>query len=239
VNPLIPIHIAGGTVALIAGGAGLFLSRKGSRLHARVGTVFFAGMLVLGGTGAVIAALAPERGTAVIGLLTCYLVLSSWATARNRAGTAGRFELYGFGVALACALTMLSFGLLGLSAPDGRTDSLPAAVHFPFAALAALAAALDLNFILRRQLSARQRLVRHLWRMCTALLIAAFSFFLGQQKVMPEAIQGSPWLFAPPLATLAAMIFWIFRIRFRPFDWARARRPTLPPMARDPAPAEA
>ena len=50
------------------------------------------------------------------------------------------------------------------------------------------------------------------WR--TALLIAAFSFFLGQQKVMPVAIQGSPWLFVPPLATLAAMVFWIFRVRF-------------------------
>jgi hypothetical protein len=94
-------------------------------------------------------------------------------------------------------------------------------VHFPFAGLMILAAALDLNFILRRRISARQRIARHLWRMCAALLIAAFSFFLGQQKVMPEAIQGSPLLFLPPLATLGAMIFWILRVRFAK-AWRRA-----------------
>jgi hypothetical protein len=133
---------------------------------------------------------------------------------------------------------MLSFGLIGAGAANGRFDSLPAAVHFPFAALAALAAALDLNFILRRRLSARQRLARHLWRMCTALLIAAFSFFLGQQKVMPVAIQGSPWLFVPPLATLAAMIFWLVRVRFRPFPPAGRRGPPGGPLRRDPTPSE-
>ena len=227
-NDLIPIHIAGGTVALVAGGAALFLARKGSPLHARVGAVFFAAMLVLAGTGALIAAMKPERGTAVIGVLACYLVVTSWATVRRRDGQAGRFELYSLPVAVGCAGAMLAFGLLGAMAPDGRMDSLPAAVHFPFAALAALAAGLDLNFILRGRLTGRQRIARHLWRMCTALLIAAFSFFLGQQKVMPVAIQGSPWLFVPPLATLAAMAFWIFRVRFSRAWGSRPRQSAVP-----------
>jgi hypothetical protein len=232
------VHIAGGTVALIAGALALFVAPKGYAFHARAGAAFFAAMLVLAGTGAIIAALEPERGTAVIGVLTCYLVVTSWATVRDRSGAAGRFEIYGFAVALACAAAMLGFGLIGASSADGRFDSLPAAVHFPFAALAALAAALDLNFILRRKLSARQRLARHLWRMCTALLIAAFSFFLGQQKVMPEAIQGSPLLFVPPLATLAAMIFWLVRVRFRRLPPAARHASPAGPLRRDAAPAE-
>ena len=62
-NPLVLIHIAGGSAALLAGAAALLL-RKGGRLHARAGTVFFVSMLVLAGTGTWIAALAPERGTA-------------------------------------------------------------------------------------------------------------------------------------------------------------------------------
>ena len=214
-NPLMPFHIAGGTLALLAGAAALFIARKGSPLHARAGTAFFVGMLVLTGTGAILAALKPERGTMVIGILTAYLVASSWTTARNRDGTAGRLELAGLAVASLCAATMLTFGLIGANAANGQFDSLPAAIHFPFAALAALAAGLDLNFLLRGRLSARQRLGRHLWRMCAAFLIAAFSFFLGQQKVMPAAIQGSLWLFVPPLAVLTWMIFWIFRNRFR------------------------
>ena len=241
-NSLIPIHILGGTIALIAGGATLFATRKGSPLHARAGTIFFAAMLVLAGTGAVMAAAEPERGTAIIGLITLYLAATSWATARRRDGQAGRVELAGFGAASLLALIMLGLGLAGLSAPNGRVDSLPAAIHFPFAALAALAAALDLNFILRGRLTARQRVARHLWRMCAALLIAAFSFFLGQQKVMPEWMQGSPWLLAPPLATLAAMIFWIFRVRLSR-AWGRVppmragRR--APPVPSKPSPARA
>lgn len=224
-HPLIPIHIAAGSVALIAGAAAM-TARKGGRFHARAGTWFFAAMLTMGGTGAIIAFAKPERGTAVIGILTCYLVATSWTAARRRDGRAGSFEVAGLVVALACAAAMLAIGLLGLREPDGRLDLLPAAIHFPFAALAALAAALDLNFILRREISGVQRIGRHLWRMSAAFLIAAFSFFLGQQRSMPHFIQGSPLLYLPPLAVLAAMIFWIFRARFSSaFHWALPRRP--------------
>jgi hypothetical protein len=183
-------------------------------------------MLTMAGTGSIIAFAKPERGTAMIGILTCYLVATSWMSARRRDGRAGAFEVGGFAIALACAAALLTIGLLGLREPDGRLDLLPAAVHFPFAALAALAAALDLNFILRREVSGVQRIGRHLWRMSAALLIAAFSFFLGQQRSMPIFIQGSPLLYLPPLAVLAAMIFWIFRARFSSaFHWVAPRRP--------------
>ena len=212
-NGLTVVHIAAGSAALLAGAGALSL-RKGSPLHARAGTVFFAAMLAMAGSGALMAAFKPERGTAVIGILTCHLVATSWATARRRDGRAGRFELIGLGVALACAGAFIAFAAIGANSATGRVDSLPAAVHIPFAVLAALAAALDLNFILRQRLSPGQRIARHLWRMCAAFLIAAFSFFLGQQKVMPEFIQGSPLLFVPPLAILGTMIFWILRVRF-------------------------
>jgi hypothetical protein len=207
------IHVAGGSLALLSGAAALAV-RKGRRPHAKAGTIFFASMLVLGGTGAVIAALKPERGTAVIGLFTCYLVITSWVTARRRDGEAGRFEILAFAFASACAIAFLAFGLIGAGSPSGRFDSLPAAVHFPFAAVAALAAGLDLNFLLRGRLFGTQRIARHLWRMCTALLIAAFSFFLGQQDVFPSSLRGLAIWFLPPLATFSAMLFWIFRVRF-------------------------
>ena len=206
-------HVAAGSAALIAGAAALSV-RKGGRLHARAGTIFFASMLAMAGTGAAIAASASERGTAVIGLFTCYLVATAWATARRRDGVAGGFERAGLAVALACAGAMLSFGLLASASPSGRFDSLPAAAHYPFAFLAALAAGLDLNFILRGRLQRRQRIARHLWRMCAALAIAAFSFFLGQQDEFPAAWRGLALWFVPPFAVLAAMTFWLVRVRF-------------------------
>ena len=224
------IHIAGGSAALLGGTTALML-RKGGDPHRTVGTWFFGAMLVMAGTGAIMAALKPERGTAVIGILTCYLVATSWVAARRRDGSTGRFELAGLAVAIACALAMLGFGVQGLASETGRVDSLPYVVHFPFAVLATLAAALDINVLVQREISRRQRIARHLWRMCAAFLIAAFSFFLGQQKVMPEFIQGSSLLFVPPLAVLAAMIFWIIRVRFSRTWQRRQPGPRIGPSA--------
>jgi hypothetical protein len=227
-HPLIPIHVLAGTAVLFSGAAALSL-RKGSRHHALSGNWFFGSMLVMAGTGSVIAASMPERGTATVGVLCCYLVATSWASARRRDGVAGRIELVGLFVALACMASFLSIALIGLQEPDGKLDRLPAPVHFPFAALAGLAAALDLNFILRRELSGVQRIARHLWRMSAAMLIATFSFFLGQQDNMPAFMRGSPLLYLPPITVLAAMIFWVLRVRFsKAFWWVAPRRLTRP-----------
>ncbi len=222
-SPLLPIHILAGSIALLSGFAALAL-RKGGKGHIRVGTWFFGSMAVMTLTGALIAALKPERGTAVIGILTCYLVVTAWMAARRREGRFGRPEMIACLIGGACAATMLGLGLLGLASPNGRVDSLPGGVHFGFAAVAGIATALDLNFLVRGRLAQHQRIARHLWRMCAALLIASTSFFFGQQKVMPEIIQGSPFLSVPPLIVLSAMIFWIFRVRFsRRFGGGRAR----------------
>jgi uncharacterized membrane protein len=213
-------HVAAGSIALLAGGAALVV-RKGGRLHAKAGTAFFAAMLAMAGTGAIIAALKPERGTAVIGIFTCYLVATAWWAARRREGRAGGFERAGLAVALACAAAMLSFGVLASASPGGRFDSLPAAAHYPFALIAALAAGLDLNFLWRGRLERQQRIARHLWRMCAALAIAASSFFLGQQDEFPDSWRGLAIWFVPPFAVLAAMIFWLLRVRFSA-AWGRA-----------------
>lgn len=212
-TPIMMVHILGGSIALISGAVALAV-RKGSRWHARAGTAFFAAMLVLGGTGAAIAALKPERGTAVIGLFTCYLVTTAWSAARRRDGRPGGLDYGALAVVLGCIAALLSFGVSGLNDPDGRVDSLPWQVHFVFGSVAALAAMLDLNFLLKGQLNGVQRIGRHLWRMSTAMLIATSSFFQGQQDEFPEAWQGAILWDALPLAVLAAMLFWIVRVRF-------------------------
>lgn len=207
------VHIIGGSVSLLAG-AGALVLRKGSRWHGRAGRAFFAAMLIMAGTGAVIAALKPERGTTVIGLFTCYLVVTGWNAARRRDGRPGRIEQAALAVGLGCLAALLLFGFTGMNAANGRVDSLPWQVHFVFGSVAAIGVALDVNFLVRRQLSGKQRIGRHLWRMSTAMLIATSSFFQGQQDEFPEAWQGF-WLWsALPLLVLAAMLFWIVRVRF-------------------------
>ncbi len=212
-TPIMLVHILGGSIALMAG-AGALIVRKGSRWHARIGTAFFASMLVMTLTGAVIATLKPDRGTAMIGILTCYLVITAWTAARQRDGKpvwADRAALFhGLGV----TAMLLLYGVMGMNDPDGRLDSLPWQVHFVFGSIGVLAVALDLSFLTRGQLTGAQRIGRHLWRMCVVLLIAASSFFRGQQDEFPDAIRGWAIWNLPPLAVLAALIFWGFRVRF-------------------------
>lgn len=223
-NPLTLIHILGGALALGAGAAALGF-RKGSASHAEAGNIFLGSMLVLALTGAVMAALKPERATAVIGILTAYLVATAWWSARRRDGLAGRFEICALLVGIACLLAQLGFGIMAATSPSGRLDSLPAAAILPFAAIGAIAAGSDLKFILRGRLSGRQRIARHLWRMCTALFIAAASFFLGQQDEFPEWLRNKPIWFMPPFATLGLMAFWLMRIRHpAAFDRLTMRR---------------
>ena len=87
--------------------------------------------------------------------------------------------------------------------------------------------------LVRGTLSPRQRVARHLWRMCFAFFIATGSFFLGQQDVMPQAVRGSPILFVLAFAPFAIMIFWLVRIRMANM----ATRLTLRRRAAIPVPA--
>jgi hypothetical protein len=80
------IHIASGILALPAGTIAV-AARKGSPLHVRAGTWFFASMLVLGITAAILEPFrTPLPGSPVAAIFVCYLVLTSWVTARRRDG---------------------------------------------------------------------------------------------------------------------------------------------------------
>jgi hypothetical protein len=207
------IHILAGTTALLAGSAALAM-RKGGPRHARIGTWFVIAMLVMASTGGVMAAFIPERLSVIGSVLTCYLVVTSWATARHRSGQAGGLEIGALFVALGCVAAFVIYGLQAKASPSGELDGMGWPAYFLFGGIAALAAALDLSFIVRGSLSGVQRLTRHLWRMCFALFFAAASFFLGQQDEFPHAIQGSLFWFVPPLATLVLMFYWMGRVRF-------------------------
>ena len=142
-------------------------------------------------------------------MFVCYFVATSWVTARRHDGTTGRFEAIACAVALGMAAATAWGGLTG-----GSTTPVGSGPVFVFAGLFVVAGLLDLNAFLRRKLTAAQRISRHLWRMCFAFFIATGSFFLGQQKVMPEVVRGSPILFALAFAPFAVMAFWLVRIRF-------------------------
>ena len=202
------IHIAGGIAALVAGFAAV-AARKGGKMHGLAGTGFVVSMLVLGVTAAVLEPFrTPTPGSPLVGVFVCYFVLTSWVTARRRDGTTGRFEAAAAVVALGFAAAIVWGAINGSTTPAGRGPV------FVLAGLSLLAGLGDLTAVLRRKLTAAQRIRRHLWRMCFAFFIATGSFFLGQQDVMPAAVRGSPILFALAFAPFAVMAFWLVRLRF-------------------------
>ena len=204
---LVP-HIAAGLMAIAAGTIAV-VARKGGPLHARAGTWFFGSMLVLGITASMLEPFRTPPGSPVGGIVVCYFVVTSWVAARRRDGTTGKFEIAACALALAAGAAMIWAALTGdATTPAGRGPL------FIFAGVCLLAGLLDLNAILRSPLSGKQRIARHLWRMCVGFFIATGSFFLGQQDALPEMVRGSPLLFVPAFAPVAVMLFWLVRLRF-------------------------
>ena len=212
-RPLLLFHIAGGMVGLLAGTAAMVL-RKGSRRHEVAGQVFVVAMVGMGAAATYIAATDPHGDVinVLMGILTCYLVTTAWLTARKR-GAAGRFERFAVAVVAGLAIALVRYGV---AAAQGETsDGVPAAVYFVFAIVAWCAAVGDVRMIARGGISGGRRLARHLWRMGTALFIAAGSFFLGQPQVFPDALRLSPGLRSiPVLLVIGSMLFWMVRVRF-------------------------
>lgn len=209
------LHIGGGSIGMLSGATAL-LVRKGSPLHRLAGNVFFGSMLTMSGIGACVASFLPkpDRGSLVMGIFTFYLVASAWMTVRRKEGSVGIFEKLALFVVLACAVADLTFGLQALKSPTGTLDGNPPALFFVFGSVMAFTAAGDLRMILCDGISGAQRIARHVWRMCFALFVATGSFFLGQQKVMPAFMHGSPILVVLGVAPLPFMIFWLCRVLF-------------------------
>jgi hypothetical protein len=215
---LLVLHIAGGAIGILSGGAAMF-ARKGGRWHTVAGTVFFVSMLTTTGVAACTAPfLADGRWTnTTAAVFTLYLVTTGWATVRRRPGEAGAFERGAVLVPLGIATIGLILVPWGLA--TGTADGF--ATVYAFAAIAGLAAASDLRMIRRGGVAGRDRTVRHLWRMGLALFVATGSFFFGQQDRIPEAIRTSIVPSILGLAPLPLTAYWWIRTRLpRP-----ARRP--------------
>jgi hypothetical protein len=234
-NLILFLHIAGGTIG-IASGALALCSRKGGRWHRAAGTVFLVSMLIMASIGAATSPFlpVPSMTNLAAGTLTVYLVATGWVAIKREDGRIGRIERGGLLVATAVVAAGISFIVRATNSPTGRIGATPPQAFYVFVFVGTMAVAGDIRMILRGGLSGGARIARHLWRLSAALTIASGSFFLGQQRVMPTLMRGSPWLFVPVIAPLLLMLWWLIRVRLTP--WAKSpqlrRRNTLPKLSR-------
>jgi len=218
-SPFLILHICGGILGFFSGSAAL-LVRKGSRWHRLTGDVFVWSMLSMAVSGGFLALMKFQRVNVIAGAFTFYLVASAWLTVARKRQWTGLAEIGLLLTALAVGCSCLLF-LWGAKRPGGGAS----AAFVIFGSAAFLSASGDLRMLLRGGISGARRLVRHLWRMNVALLIAAASFFLGRAsdpvlrqtglraRLFPESIRQTGLPAVPVLLILVLTVFWLFRVR--------------------------
>jgi hypothetical protein len=220
-SPILIFHIYTGTVGLLSGTAAMVL-RKGSVGHRLAGDVFAMSMLGMSAAGAYMALLKSQVGNVMGGTLTFYMVATAWATAR-RDRKPGTLDWIGAIVALGVGMCLVILGAQTALSGMASRAGVPTPVFFFVGSMALLSGTGDVR-MLRGALSATQRLVRHLWRMCFALFVATGSVFIARPHLFPTFMRTTHILPLLGVMPLLAMIFWLIRMRFK----GRHKKPRVP-----------
>jgi len=223
-SPLLPVHIAGGIVGMLSGTAALIF-RKGSPRHALAGKVFVASMLTMAAGAVYLAIVKHQPSNIGGGILTFYLILTAWLTARRREGQASIYDWLALLIPLALGVLTWINGIRVLRSGVPSEDGVPVGMNFFMGTVMLLAAAGDVRMLLRGGVLGAKRIVRHLWRMCFGLFIAAGSFLLGPSNRPLRLLSAvglgqhlSPALFGTTLylvlsiLPLVLLVFWVFRV---------------------------
>ena len=221
---LLLTHITAGSIALIFGFIAVF-TLKGAELHRKTGMVFVYSMLVMAAMGATLAILKSQPANIAGGSIALYLVGTGALTFRPRDGRFQWIDAASLTAAALLALLCITLAVQVYQSPTGRINGVPSAPLFVFGGVALLAAIGDARLTLARGIHGRQRLARHIWRMCFALFVASGSFFLGQAKVFPKPIRIIPVLAIPAVFPLLLMIYWLGRVAFTKWYHRLASRP--------------
>ena len=115
-------------------------------------------MLVMSLSGAYLASIKPDTGTAIMGLLTFYLVTTAWMTVIRREGQSGPLEIVAMLVALAIAAGAFASGLEAADSVTGVKHGYPPVFYSIVAGIASLLALGDFRVIARRGSAGAQRL---------------------------------------------------------------------------------
>jgi len=208
-SPVVFVHICGAVIGLLSGYMAV-LFRKGSGWHGAAGTVFFVSMLGMTVSAAYAALfINPVRINFIVACLTFYLVSTAWRAAKRRDGGTDAFDVIAMLFVFADGVAAIAFGL------TGHTDGMPIAAYFIFGSIALLCGVADIRMVVRGGVAGPRRIVRHLWRMCLALLIATLSFFPGQARNLPVSLRRTSIVYLPHILLAGLMIFWIVRMSRR------------------------
>ena len=225
-SPILLVHIAGGTVGLLAGTAAIIF-RKGSARHALAGRIFVVAMLIMGSLAAYLAIVRHQPANFGGGVFTFYLILTAWLTARRRDGETARFDWLLLVIPLALGTLTWVNGIAIVRSGVDPPDGVPVGMSFFMGSIMLLAAAGDVRMLVGGGIAGAKRIARHLWRMCFGLFIAAGSFFMGPSnrpfrllstvglgQHLPMALFSTGVYLVLTIAPLILLVYWLVRVRF-------------------------
>lgn len=224
-SPILMVHICAGTLGLLTGTVALSF-RKGSPRHILAGKVFVATMLIMAAAAVYVAVVKHQPNNIGGGIFTFYLILTAWLTARRRGGEANRFDWVLLLIPLALGIFAWISGVKALRNHQDLPGGVPVGMHLAMASVMLLAATGDVRMLVRGGISGTKRIVRHLWRMCFGLFIAAGSFFLGPSnrplrllstvglgQRLPSFLFSTSLYLMLTVLPLILLIFWLVRVR--------------------------
>ena len=217
-TPMLAVHIAGGTVAVI-GGYGALLARKGGRFHRQAGRVFVGGMLVMALGAMVVGVARGKYGNVLAAVLVVYLVGTAVTTFVPDTPRIARLNAALRLAALPVALAFGAGGVARLTVATGSEGGVPARSIAVASFLNALVMLLgwrgDVRVARHGMPRGPARVRRHLWRMCFATFVATGSFFLGQPQAVPAPLRVKPVPTVLAVLPLLPMAFYLWRYRDR------------------------
>jgi uncharacterized membrane protein len=209
---VLTVHIVTGALGLLSGFVALYAA-KGAALHRASGKLFVYSMVTMSLLGVAISGgwgVAPSTNIPV-GLLTAYLVITALTAVVPPREHSRRLDIALLLVALAVSLSMFSVGVGAIV--KGGKGSWMAVPGFIFATIAFLGSVGDVRVLRSGAPTGGRRLARHLWRMSTALAIAALSFSTRLPRILPPALRSPIAYTLPTLLVLATMFYWLWRVR--------------------------
>lgn len=201
-DALLAVHIAGGSIALLALVPAVVASRgngvRVGRNHRRAGLVYVGGMTAALASAYPLAVLLPSVFLGAVALFTTYLVASGWRWIRR--GAADRVPL---GRGLAVGMLIAAAGMVAVGVDQLRSGDGLGVALLVFAGIGGTLALQDLLALRAARPARRERVALHLGRMLGGAIATLTAVLVVNVTTEPE------WLgWVAPSAVITPLILW-------------------------------
>lgn len=203
---LLILHIAAGATGLLTGTINLIL-RKGDKIHARWGRVFFYALMVAGFSGIGMSLIHPNYFLTIVGIFTVYMVGTGFRYIRLRlAGVDNDPKPLDWMMTYSMALAGVLFLALGINALiQGITFGI---VYIVFGTISLLFVRTDIKNYRGKAKARNYWLLAHLQRMTGAYIAALTAFLVVNANLLFAFVPGFVYWLLPTAILTPLIIRW-------------------------------